>query len=105
MIEATLGHLSGSFRGIVGTYQRHDFADEKRVALQRWARFIALIIDPDLYAAHKAFLASDDDKVRKAHKEVFDDAIAKGGEPWDRYLARMTTGRSAKVVTLKGRRG
>lgn len=105
VIEATLGHRSGSFRGIVGTYQRHGFDAEKRDALERWARFIALIIDPDLYAAHKAFLASDDDKVRKAHKEVFDDAIAKGGEPWDRYLARMTTGRSAKVVTLKGRRG
>ena len=37
VIEATLGHRSGLFRGIVSTYQRHDFADEKRVALQRWA--------------------------------------------------------------------
>jgi integrase len=37
VIEATLGHRSGLFRGIVSTYQRHDFADERRVALQRWA--------------------------------------------------------------------
>ena len=44
VIEAALGHLSGSFRGIVGTYQRHDFADEKRVALQRWADHIGQLV-------------------------------------------------------------
>jgi integrase len=44
VIEAALGHLSGSFRGIVGTYQRHDFADEKRVALQRWADHIEQLV-------------------------------------------------------------
>ena len=37
VIEATLGHRSGVFRGITSIYQRHDFADEKRAALQRWA--------------------------------------------------------------------
>jgi integrase len=37
VIEATLGHRSGSFRGIIGTYQVHDYADERRITLQRWA--------------------------------------------------------------------
>jgi integrase len=37
VIEKVLNHTSGSFRGIVATYQRHDFATEKRDALQRWA--------------------------------------------------------------------
>jgi integrase len=37
VIEKCLNHVSGSFRGIVGVYQRHDFAAEKRDALQRWA--------------------------------------------------------------------
>jgi hypothetical protein len=30
VIERVLNHVSGSFAGIVGVYQRHDFADEKR---------------------------------------------------------------------------
>lgn len=37
VIEKCLNHSSGTFRGIVGVYQRHDFAAEKRDALQRWA--------------------------------------------------------------------
>ena len=37
VIEKALNHTSGTFRGIVGIYQRHDYADEVRIALQRWA--------------------------------------------------------------------
>jgi integrase len=40
VIEKVLNHTSGSFRGIVAVYQRHDFADEKRKALEAWASFI-----------------------------------------------------------------
>jgi integrase len=35
--EAVLNHLSGSRAGIVGIYQRHDWAAEKRSALDRWS--------------------------------------------------------------------
>jgi hypothetical protein len=35
VIEKVLNLQSGSFAGIVGVYQRHDFADEKREALWR----------------------------------------------------------------------
>jgi integrase len=41
--ESVLGHRSGSFRGIVRVYQRHDFADEKRAALERWSDHIESI--------------------------------------------------------------
>jgi integrase len=41
VIEKVLNHASGSFAGIVSVYQRHDFADEKREALQAWARFVS----------------------------------------------------------------
>jgi integrase len=34
--EAILGHVSGSKSGIVGIYQRHSFAAEKRAALEKW---------------------------------------------------------------------
>jgi integrase len=44
VIEKCLNHASGSFRGIVGVYQRHDFAAEKRDALQRWADHIDAIV-------------------------------------------------------------
>lgn len=37
VIEKVLNHVSGSFAGIVGVYQRHEFSEEKRAALQQWA--------------------------------------------------------------------
>jgi len=38
--EAVLNHVSGTGGGIVGVYQRHDYADEKRQALEAWGRFV-----------------------------------------------------------------
>ena len=40
VIEKVLNHVSGSFGGIVGVYQRHSFDDEKREALARWAAHV-----------------------------------------------------------------
>ena len=40
VIEKLLNHVSGSFAGIVGVYQRHSFADEKRAAMTAWARHV-----------------------------------------------------------------
>jgi integrase len=42
--EKILNHASGSFGGIVGVYQRHDYETERRVALERWADHISSII-------------------------------------------------------------
>lgn len=36
--EAVLNHLSGSRSGIVGVYQRHNYLEEKRVALEAWSK-------------------------------------------------------------------
>jgi integrase len=44
VIEKVLNHVSGSFAGIVGVYQRHDFADEKRKALDLWASHVAELV-------------------------------------------------------------
>lgn len=46
--EAVLNHISGSRDGIVGVYQRHNWANEKRAALNAWAAYIANI--PDVHA-------------------------------------------------------
>jgi len=35
--EAVLNHQSGSRAGVVGIYQRHDWAEEKRAALDAWS--------------------------------------------------------------------
>jgi integrase len=48
VIEKVLGHTSGTFAGIVATYQRHDFADEKRAALDAWATHIGKIVGEGL---------------------------------------------------------
>jgi len=43
--EAVLNHVSGTAGGIVSVYQRHDYADEKRDALNAWARFVGDLVD------------------------------------------------------------
>jgi integrase len=45
--EAVLNHVSGSRAGIVGIYQRHDWAAEKREALDKWAARLAQIVGED----------------------------------------------------------
>ncbi|WP_386173962.1 tyrosine-type recombinase/integrase [Sulfitobacter sp. R86518] len=42
--EAVLNHVSGTGGGIVAVYQRHDYADEKRRALEAWAGLVAQIV-------------------------------------------------------------
>ena len=42
--EAVLNHVSGSKGGIAGVYQRHNWADEKRTALDAWAKELERIL-------------------------------------------------------------
>ena len=44
VIEKVLNHVSGSFAGVVGIYQRHDFAGEKRRALEVWGAHVATLV-------------------------------------------------------------
>jgi integrase len=43
--EAVLNHISGTGGGIVAVYQRHDYADEKREALESWAQFVTGLVE------------------------------------------------------------
>jgi integrase len=45
--EAVLNHVSGSRAGIVGVYQRHTWANEKRQALDAWARRLDAIVSSE----------------------------------------------------------
>jgi integrase len=42
--EAVLNHISGSRGGIAGVYQRHDWASEKRAALDAWAAHVTAAV-------------------------------------------------------------
>lgn len=44
--EAVLNHVSGAKGGVAGIYQRHDWKEEKRDALEAWARHVAAILKP-----------------------------------------------------------
>jgi hypothetical protein len=44
VVEKILNHVSGSFGGVAGIYQRYGFADEKRDALDKWAGRVAVIV-------------------------------------------------------------
>jgi integrase len=43
--EAVLNHISGSRSGIAGVYQRHDWAAEKRAALEAWGAHVTSIVE------------------------------------------------------------
>lgn len=46
VIERAVNHVSGSFGGIVATYQKHRYAQEVRGALEAWANLIEQITSP-----------------------------------------------------------
>jgi integrase len=43
--EEILGHTSGSRSGVTGIYQRHDYADEKRAALEAWGAHVTALVE------------------------------------------------------------
>ncbi len=43
--ESVLNHVSGTRGGIAGVYQRHDWAEEKRAALDAWGEHVAAIVE------------------------------------------------------------
>jgi integrase len=47
VVEAVLGHTTGSRKGIVKVYQRYDYAPEKRRALNMWAAHVASVLSDD----------------------------------------------------------
>jgi integrase len=57
VIEAVLGHVSGSRAGVVGIYQRHRFEDEARTALTAWGKHVLRLLSPDRGAAVASFAA------------------------------------------------
>ena len=44
VIERAVNHRSGTFGGVVGTYQRHDYHQEVRAAMELWAAHLAGLV-------------------------------------------------------------
>ena len=44
VVEKLLNHVSGSFAGIVGVYQRHTYEKEMRAAMELWEQEVARIV-------------------------------------------------------------
>ena len=44
VVERALNHISGSFRGVAGTYQRDPLTGDVRDALERWAKHISGLV-------------------------------------------------------------
>jgi integrase len=61
--EAVLNHLSGSRGGIAGVYQRHDWANEKRAALDAWAAHVKAVVENRAATRNVVKLAGE--RVRK----------------------------------------
>jgi hypothetical protein len=62
VIEAALGHVSGSRTGIVGIYQRHRFEDETRAALVAWGEHVLGLVLPDRRATVVPFAPQGQDR-------------------------------------------
>jgi hypothetical protein len=43
--ESVLGHTAGSRAGVIGIYQRHDYANEKRGALEAWGAHVMALVE------------------------------------------------------------
>ena len=46
VVEKILHHLSGSFGGVAGIYQRHSFRDEMAAALDLWGQHVTTLDAP-----------------------------------------------------------
>ena len=60
--EAVLNHVSGSKGGIVGIYQRHDWASEKGAALDAWGAHVLAVVEARAAAGNVVSMA-----VRRRH--------------------------------------
>jgi integrase len=47
VVDKLLNHVSGSIRGVAAVYNRHGYTDERRRALDAWARRLAAVVDAE----------------------------------------------------------
>jgi integrase len=101
--EAVLGHTAGSRAGVVGIYQTHDYAREKRAALEAWGRFVTMLIDEPVRAAIEAELHQGAHDEQDRARAAFTRAITEGNGAWNAYVASILTP-ADNLVRLEAKR-
>ena len=98
--EAVLGHVSGSRAGVVGIYQRHTYAPERRAALAAWGRYVSMLLDDGVHQAIKAELEAGDQEQQDKAKRAFDRAITEGNGSWNAYVDSIVSAAPGKVLQM-----
>jgi len=45
VVDRILNHTAGTIRGVAAVYNRHAYLDERRVALEAWARRVDALVN------------------------------------------------------------
>ena len=43
--DKIMNHQSGTISGVAAVYQRHEFLDERKTALEAWANYVQALMD------------------------------------------------------------
>jgi hypothetical protein len=54
VVDKVLNHVSGSIRGVAAVYNRHAYLEERKAALEAWARHVESIVRPTPIQCHPA---------------------------------------------------
>jgi integrase len=54
VVEAAINHISESFGGVRGVYNVHDYEEERREAMEDWARYVTGLLAPNLVRLRRA---------------------------------------------------
>ena len=46
VVDKLLNHVSGTIRGVAAVYNRFEYLDERRAALEAWGRYIENLVSP-----------------------------------------------------------
>jgi integrase len=46
VVDKVLNHVSGTIRGVAAVYNRFEYLDERRAALEAWSRYVANLVAP-----------------------------------------------------------
>jgi hypothetical protein len=100
--ESVLGHVSGSRAGVIGIYQRHDYAYEKRAALAAWGRYVSMLLDEPVHQAITAELEAGEEDAKIKARLAFNRAITEGNGSWKTYVDSIMSA-DRKVLSMVGR--
>ncbi|WP_423414877.1 site-specific integrase [Hyphomicrobium sp. B1] len=95
VVEAVLNHRSGIIKGVAAVYNLHRYQDEKRTALEGWARYVELLTDNTRWPAVRERLNSSDIEAAKTERARLNVAVMEGGARWQQYLQSLVSEETA----------